>query len=120
VTRDEFPERSQPGSKFSLNHKISKHEMRLAGQDNACSESDDVDFTENLDALLEEFRRSKQTKQHQLINKALKEGRPFSAPAASPGCAAIRKRTEGDKILKEKHAGEPHETAPQTGPCFAL
>jgi hypothetical protein len=71
----------------------------------AAADGDDAESTEGLGALLEDFRRSKRVKQQQLVVEARNEGRPFSAPAASPSCAAIRKRTESDKILKELQPG---------------
>lgn len=67
--------------------------------------SDDDDFGDRLNELLEDFRRKKHAQQALLIDQARQDGRPFSAPAASPGCAAIRRRTEGDKKLKDEPPG---------------
>ena len=58
-----------------------------------------------VSALLKSFRAMKQARQKQLIHEADQEGRPFSAPAASPNCTAIRKRTANDRALKEQQSG---------------
>ena len=59
-----------------------------------------------VQALLTAYRAQKQAKQHRLEVEAAQEGRSFSAPAASPGSDAIRKRTAGDQLLKQAHQPE--------------
>ena len=65
---------------------------------------DDAESTEGLGPLLEDYRRKKQAKQQKLQKDADQAGRPWSAPASSPSCAAIRRRSESAKLLR-KH---PH------------
>lgn len=73
--------------------------MRLQDNDDDTGDSDAT-----VSALLTAYRAQKQAKQHQLESEAAKEGRSFSAPAASPGSDAIRKRTAGDQALKQQPA----------------
>ena len=61
---------------------------------------------EDLTPMLEEYRRSKQDKQARLERKAAEDGRPFSAPVESPSCDSIRRRTEGDRALKDHPPGK--------------
>jgi hypothetical protein len=56
--------------------------------------------------LLREFRAKKQAKEISLLHRAIQDGRPFSAPAASPDCDSIRRRmVQDDMILKEQPKG---------------
>eukprot|EP00892_Ulva_mutabilis_P005231 jgi/Ulvmu1/307/UM001_0311.1 len=68
--------------------------------------NEDEDFHEDLEPMLEEYRKSKQDKQARLEKKAAQDGRPFSAPVESPSCDSIRRRTEGDRALRDHPQGD--------------
>jgi hypothetical protein len=64
----------------------------------------------SLGSLLEEFRKSKQEKRFKLEERAARDGRPFSAPVASPSCDDIKKRQLDSRALKETPPGVPQPT----------
>lgn len=68
--------------------------------------NEDEDFHDDLEPMLQEYRKSKQDKHARLERKAAEDGRPFSAPVESPSCDSIRRRTEGDKALKDHPPGK--------------
>lgn len=57
--------------------------------------------------MLEEYRKHKQEKQFKLEERAVRDGRPFSAPVASPSCDDIKKRQLDSRALKETLPGAP-------------
>lgn len=59
----------------------------------------------SLGSMLEEYRKSKQEKQLKLEERAVRDGRPFSAPVASPSCDDIKKRQLDSRALKETPPG---------------
>ena len=57
--------------------------------------------------MLEEYRKHKQEKQFKLEERAVRDGRPFSAPVASPSCDDIKKRQLDSRALKDARPGAP-------------
>lgn len=80
-------------------------------------DDDDSAFTDNLNRLLREFRAKKQAKEISLLHRAIQDGRPFSAPAASPDCDSIRRRMVQDDMI---HRGQPKGMLTQALAMFGV
>lgn len=68
-------------------------------------DGDDFAPDGSLGSMLEEYRKNKQEKQFKLEERAVRDGRPFSAPVASPSCDDIKKRQLDSRALKEAPPG---------------
>jgi hypothetical protein len=67
---------------------------------------DNEDGSDDISEFLEGYRRKQQSKQVELRELAQKEGRPYSAPVASPSCSSIRNRSTCDLALQKQQSGK--------------